>query len=183
MLMLQSLEGSVWPAPTLLVEKSPLLAELVMAGTQHQPLTVKLMESQAAYALLVSTCTQSWMFLPPDGTPLDVIAGARRLAILLGVPEPLALTRAASLIVMEILRASGYSLDPRMCAMMSADLEMTFPRTVSRVLATHPFREVLEMAPDISPRTVQLLGETQYAAALWPMVETLRRRPQGLGGR
>ena len=76
MLMLQSLDGAVWPAPTILVEKSPLLAELVMAGTQ--PLTVKVLEDRAAYALLVLTCRRSWVFLPPDGTPLAKRVGGLR---------------------------------------------------------------------------------------------------------
>lgn len=177
--MLQSLDGAIWPAPAILVEKSPLLAELVMAGTRHQPLTVKLIESHAAYALLLSLCQQSWMFLPPDGTPLDVIAGARRLTILFGVPEPPALTRAGALIVIEILRASGYTHDPATCAMMSVELEMAFPRAVSRVCAMQPFREVAAMTPDIG----QLLGHAQYTDVLRPMVETLRRRQGALGGR
>lgn len=179
--MLQSLDGAVWPAPTILVEKSPLLAELVMAGTQ--PLTVKVLEDRAAYALLVLTCCRSWVFLPPDGTPLAAIAGARRLATVLGVPEPPALTRAAALIIMEILRGCGAPLDPASCAVLSADVEMRFPRAVSRVFVTHPFSEILEMTPAVAHRAEQLLGGNEYATALLPMVDALRIRRQAASGR
>ena len=184
MLLLESAEGSFWSAPPVLVEKSPLLAELVMACARDRSLTVKLVESREAYDLLVALCNQSWVFMPPDGTPIDVIAGARRLAAFLGIHEPPALTRAAALVIMDLMRACGYALDPGTCAVMSTDLEMAFPRTVSCVLATQPFREVLEMTPNIGHRTVRLVGPAQYAATVGPMVDSLKRRRQaGPGGR
>ncbi len=183
MLLLESTEGISWPAPPVIVEKSPLLAELALACTRHNSLTVKLLESRDAYVLLVALCQQSWVFLPPDGTPIESIAGARRLAGFLGMHEPPALTRAAALLVVEMLRACGHTLDPAMCAVMSADLEMMFPRTLSKVLAIQPFREVMEMAPDIGHRTARLVGHTQYAATVWPMIERLRTRQGALGGR
>lgn len=183
MLLLESTDARPWPAPPVIVEKSPLLAELVMACTRDAPVTIKLLESRDAYELLESLCTQSWTFLPPDGTPIAVIAGARRLAAFLGVQEPPALTRAAALIIMDVLRTCGYTLDPAACAVLSVDLEIAFPRDVSRVLATQPFRDVLYMTPDIGHRTAQLVGPVQYAATVWPMIESLKTRRGALGGR
>jgi hypothetical protein len=180
MVVLECSDGVLWTPPDTVITHSPLLLELAMVELiDHPQVHMRLVEPYAACCVLERCQT---MFLPANGTPLAVIAAARRLATFFGMPEPPALARAMSLVVMDIVHASRVAspYDAAACLALSEDLAMAFPTRMSPVRSTTPCMEVMQACmrenTSIADRARALVGAADYAATILPMVRAYRTR-------